>query len=170
LTDTDFVGAVLTRIADWRLSPGALIFEITESALNRDPARAKTAIKELCSLGMHVCLDDFGTGPSSLQHLMTFPGQEVKLDCSLISKIATGTTELAVVKSITNLAHALGLLVTAEGVESLRAWELLEEAGCDRIQGYYCGEPMSPPVLLGYLANRHSAPSGISVHRRPAVL
>jgi len=170
LTETDFVGAVLTRIAAWRLSPGALIFEITESALNRDPARAKTAIKELCSLGMHVCLDDFGTGPSSLQHLMTFPGQEVKLDCSLISKIATGTTELAVVKSITNLAHALGLLVTAEGVESLRAWELLEEAGCDRIQGYYCGEPMSPPVLLGYLANRHSAPSGISVHRRPAVL
>ena len=170
LTETDFVGAILTRVADWRLSPGALIFEITESALNRDPVRARTAIKELCSLGMHVCLDDFGTGPSSLQHLTTFPGQEVKLDCSLIAKMATGTTELAVVKSITDLAHALGLMVTAEGVESGRDWELLEEAGCDRIQGYYCGEPMSPPLLLGYLANRHPAPGGMSVRRRPAAL
>ena len=170
LTETDFVGAILNRVTDWRLSPGALIFEITESALSRDPVRARTALKELCSLGMHVCLDDFGTGPSSLQQLTTFPGQEVKLDCSLIAKIATGTTELAVVKSITNLAHALGLIVTAEGVESGRDWELLEEAGCDRIQGYYCGEPMSPPLLLGYLANRHPVPGRMSVHRRPAAL
>ena len=170
LTETDFVGAILNRVTDWRLSPGALIFEITESALSRDPVRARAALKELCSLGMHVCLDDFGTGPSSLQQLTTFPGQEVKLDCSLIAKIATGTTELAVVKSITNLAHALGLIVTAEGVESGRDWELLEEAGCDRIQGYYCGEPMSPPVLLGYLANRNPVPGRMSVHRRPAAL
>ena len=170
LTDTDFVGAVLTRMADWRLSPGALIFEITETALSRDPVRARTAIKELCGLGMHVCLDDFGTGPSSLQHLTNFPGQQVKLDCMLIAKIATGTTELAVVKSITDLAHALGLLVTAEGVESLRQWELLEDAGCDHIQGYYCGEPMSPPVLLGYLADRRAAPGGMSVHRHQSAL
>jgi diguanylate cyclase (GGDEF)-like protein len=170
LTDTDFVGTILTRMADWRLSPGALIFEITETALNRDPVRARTAIKELCGLGMHVCLDDFGTGPSSLHHLTTFPGQELKLDCLLIAKVAAGTTELAVVKSIMSLAHALGLLVTAEGVESLQQWELLEETGCDRIQGFYCGEPMSPPVLLEYLADRRSAPGQVSVHRRPVVL
>ena len=113
---------------------------------------------------MQVCLDDFGAGASSLQHLTTFPGQEVKLDCSLIAKIATGTTELAVVKSITDLAHALGLRVTAEGVESVRDWELLEEAGCDRIQGFYCGEPMSPPLLLGYLAG---PPRGPERHVRP---
>jgi diguanylate cyclase (GGDEF)-like protein len=170
LTETDFVGAILTRITDWRLAPGALIFEITESALNRDPVRARAAIKELCDLGMHVCLDDFGAGASSLQHLTTFPGQEVKLDCSLISKIATGTTELAVVKSITDLSHALGLLVTAEGVESVRDWELLEGAGCDRIQGFYCAEPMSPPLLLGYLEDHHAAPGGMSIRRRQAAL
>ena len=170
LTETDFVGAILTRIADWRLTPGALIFEITEHALNRDPARARMALKELCSLGMRVCLDDFGTGASSLHHLTTFPGQEVKLDCSLISKMATGTTELAVVKSITDLAHAVGLIVTAEGVESTRDWELLEELGCDRIQGFYCGEPMSPPLLLGYLTDRHAVPGGMSVHHRPTAL
>ncbi len=169
-TETDFVGAILSRIGDWRLPPGALVFEITEVALNRDPARAKTAMKELCALGMHICLDDFGTGPSSLQHLTTFPGQEVKLDCMLISRIATGATELAVVKSITDLAHALGLIVTAEGVESLHHWELLKEAGCDRIQGYYCGEPMTPPVLLDYLASHRPSRGGFAVRRGPTAL
>jgi EAL domain-containing protein (putative c-di-GMP-specific phosphodiesterase class I) len=170
LTETDFVGTILSRIADWRLPPGALVLEITESALNRDPVRARAAIKELCSLGMLVCLDDFGAGPSSLQHLTAFPGQEIKLDCSLIAKIGEGTTELAMVKSITDLAHALGLVVTAKGVESLRGWELLEGAGCDRIQGYYSGEPMAPPDLLGYLANRRPASGGMSVRHRPAAL
>jgi diguanylate cyclase (GGDEF)-like protein/PAS domain S-box-containing protein len=170
LTETDFVGAILARMTDWRLSPGTLVFEITEMALNRDPVRARTAIKELCSLGMQVCLDDFGTGPSSLQHLTTFPGQEVKLDCLLIAKMAAGTTELAVVKSIIGLAHALGLVVTGEGVESRRQWELLEEAGCDRIQGYYCGEPMAPPVLHTYLADRHPASGGLSVYKHPTAL
>jgi diguanylate cyclase (GGDEF)-like protein/PAS domain S-box-containing protein len=170
LTETDFVGAILTRMADWRLSPGTLVFEVTETALTRDPVRARTAIKELCSLGMQVCLDDFGTGPSSLQHLTTFPGQEVKLDCLLIAKMATGTTELALVKSIIGLAHALGLVVTGEGVESRRQWELLEEAGCDRIQGYHCGEPMAPPVLLTYLADRQPASGGMSVFRHPNTL
>ena len=115
------------------------MFEITEVALSRDAVRARNAIRELCTLGMRVCFDDFGTGPSSLQHLTTFAGQEVKLDCALIAKMADGTTELALVKSVIELAHALRLVVTAEGVESQRDWELLEELGCDRVQGFFSG-------------------------------
>jgi diguanylate cyclase (GGDEF)-like protein len=154
LTDTDFVGTILGRMADWRLAPGSLMFEITEAALNRDPVRAKNSLKELCTLGMRVCLDDFGTGPSSLHHLTTFPGQEIKLDCALIAKMVEGTTERALVRSIVELAHALRLVVTAEGVEAREEWELLEELGCDRIQGFYCGEPMAPPLLVEYLEER----------------
>jgi diguanylate cyclase (GGDEF)-like protein len=165
LTDTDFVGTILSRMADWSLSPGSLMFEITEAALSRDAVRARNAIRELCTLGMRVCFDDFGTGPSSLQHLTTFPGQEVKLDCALIAKIAEGTTELALVKSVIELAHALRLVVTAEGVESRRDWEILEELGCDRVQGFFCGEPMAPPLLIEYLRERRTIPAPMDVFR-----
>jgi diguanylate cyclase (GGDEF)-like protein/PAS domain S-box-containing protein len=167
LIDTDFVGAILSRIADWSLSPGALVFEVTEAALNRDPVRARNAIKGLCTLGMPVCLDDFGNGPSSLHHLTTFPGQEIKLDCALVNGIAEGTAELAVAKAITELAHALQLTVTGEGVESERDWEMLGQLDCDHAQGFYCGEPMAPPVLLDYLRERRTAIGGVAVFRTP---
>jgi diguanylate cyclase (GGDEF)-like protein len=164
LTETDFVDTILSRLADWRLSPASLVFEITEIALVRDPARARTAMRELCSLGVHVCLDDFGAGPSSLQHLMAFPGQELKIDRTLIAKMPGGAKEFEIVKSIASLAHALGLAVTAEGVESGREWELLGESGCDLAQGYYCGAPMSPPDLLRYLKDRPAPVASVSVN------
>ncbi len=166
LTDTDFVGTILNRMTEWHLSPGSLMFEITEAALNRDAVRAKNAIKELCTLGMRVCLDDFGTGPSSLHHLMTFPGQEIKLDCALISRLKDESAELALARAITDLAHALQLVVIAEGVESERDWGLLKELGCDRAQGFYSGEPMRPDLLLDYLAERRPPGGNVEVLRR----
>jgi diguanylate cyclase (GGDEF)-like protein/PAS domain S-box-containing protein len=165
LTDTDFVGSVLSRMTDWRLSPGSLAFEITETALDRDPVRARSAAKELSALGMRVCLDDFGNGPSSLRHLVDFPGQDVKLDCVLITRMAEGTTELALARSLIDLAHALGLTVTAEGVESKGIWQLLKDTGCDRLQGYYIAEPMNPKVLLEYLEGRRPVASPIEIRR-----
>jgi EAL domain-containing protein (putative c-di-GMP-specific phosphodiesterase class I) len=116
-------------------------------------------------MGMRVCIDDFGSGPSSLQNLIAFAGQEIKLDCALVSRLAEGAVELALAKSIVELAHALGLVVTAEGVESRKTWELLERLGCDQLQGFYCGEPMSPLLLLDHLRERRTsnlAPWGTS--------
>lgn len=172
LTDTDFVGAILSHMADWRLSPGALTFEITEAALDRDPVRARNAIRELCTLGTRVSLDDFGNGPSSLQNLTTFPGQEIKLDCALVARMGEGTSELAVAKAIIELGHALHFTVTAEGVESEREWDILAQLGCDRAQGFYCGEPMDPATLVDYLKERQPTAGGIAVFRnvgaRPA--
>jgi EAL domain-containing protein (putative c-di-GMP-specific phosphodiesterase class I) len=170
LTETDFANTILTRLADWRLSPGSLVFEITETALTRDPARARTAMKELSSLGVRVCLDDFGTGPSSLQHLIAFQGQELKIDRVLIAKMASSSKELEVVRSIAGLAHALGLVVTAEGVESSREWELLEVSGCDRAQGYFYGVPMSAVDILNYLKDRGCPAGSVSASRRHAAL
>jgi diguanylate cyclase (GGDEF)-like protein len=167
LTETDFVGLVLARTADWRLPPEALMCEVTESALIRDPVRAGATLKELCDLGIRVCLDDYGAGWSSLQHLLTFPGQELKLDRTLASRVASGETELAIVRSVTGLAHVLGLTVTAEGVESAREWELLEASGCDRVQGYYCGRPVSSQDLQSLLEERRSHKRTVPAHRRP---
>ncbi len=167
LTEIEFVEGILSRIAEWRLAPGSLMFEITETALDRDPVRARNAIKELCRLGMRLCLDDFGKGPSSLQHLTTFAGQEIKLDRTLIAKVADGTPELAIARSITELAHALELTVTAEGVESREDWQLLKQLGCDRMQGFYCGGPMSPTELYDHLREWRPAPPRMRVLERP---
>jgi EAL domain-containing protein (putative c-di-GMP-specific phosphodiesterase class I) len=102
-------------------------------------------------LGVRLCLDDFGAGWSSLQHLTTFPVQELKIDPTFISAIAPGKKDLEVVRSLVALAHTLGLEVTAEGLERAEQWRLLEEAGCDGAQGYYIGSPMEPDALLDFL-------------------
>jgi len=151
LTETDFVGAILTRLAEWRVPPSRLILELTETALIRDPRRSKQVMEELRNMGIRLCLDDFGTGWSSLRHLTTYPVQELKIDHSFISRIARDNTEFEIVRSITALAHTLGLTVTGEGVEYSEQLGLLKELGCDSAQGYYVGRPMKPEELLDYL-------------------
>ena len=167
LTETDFVGTVLTRLGEWRVSPGSLILELTETALIRDPLKSKQVMQELGSMGIRLCLDDFGTGWSSLRHLTTFPVQELKIDRSFVSKIAQNNTEFEIVRSITALAHTLGLKVTGEGVEHSEQWRLLEELGCDNAQGYYFGRPMEPDELLEYLEqlDREGRRTDRQVHR-----
>ncbi len=151
LTEPDFVSSVLSRLAAWQIPADRLVLEITENALIRDPPKARQAMKRLRSLGVRLCLDDFGAGSSSLQHLTMFPVQELKLDPLYISGIAPGTRELEVVRHVVALAHTLGLEVTAEGVEKADQWELLLDAGCDLAQGYYIASPMEAELLLGFL-------------------
>jgi EAL domain-containing protein (putative c-di-GMP-specific phosphodiesterase class I) len=100
---------------------------------------------------MGLCLDDFGTGWSSLQHLTTFPVQGLKIDRSFVSRIAPHNTEFEIVRSIIALAHTLGLKVTGEGVESSEQWRHLEALGCDNVQGYYVARPMASKELVQYL-------------------
>ncbi len=147
LLETDLVGAVLTRVAEWRVPPGSLSFEVTETALLRNPAKARRVLAELRTMGMQVCLDDFGSGFSSLQHLTSFPLTEVKLDRSLVARLPESATDRELARSVINLAHSMGLAVTADGVENSAQWRALVEAGCDRLQGYF----LSPPVLAAEL-------------------
>jgi EAL domain-containing protein (putative c-di-GMP-specific phosphodiesterase class I) len=151
LTDPDFVPSVLSRLAAWQVPLDRLILEITEGALIRDPAKARQAMKRLRGLGARLCLDDFGTGQSSLQHLTTFPIQELKIDRRYVSGVEQDSKNLEVVRHITALAHAIGLSVTAEGIERPDQWELLSKAGCELAQGYYIASPMEVDVLLGFL-------------------
>ena len=151
LKEPDFAQSIAALIAEWRVEPDRLIFEITESALIHDPQRSRQVMRELRNMGLHLCLDDFGTGWSSLQHLATFPVQELKIDRSFVSRLVRGNTDYEVVRSLTSLAHTLGLEVIGEGVERSEQWRLLEELGCDRAQGYYVGRPMGPDELLEFL-------------------
>jgi diguanylate cyclase (GGDEF)-like protein len=153
ITEPDFVGAVLRRLAEWGVSSGCLTFEITEKALTRDPHASGEAMRELHAMGIRLALDDFGSGASSLQHLTGFPVEEVKIDRSFVSRISPKSTELEIVRSLIALSHTLGLRVTGEGVEHSEQWRLLRELRCDDAQGYYVARPMDPDELLDYLAN-----------------
>jgi EAL domain-containing protein (putative c-di-GMP-specific phosphodiesterase class I) len=121
-----------------------LELEITESALMADPRRALEVLRHLRTLGLQIAVDDFGTGYSSLTYLKHLPVDSLKIDKSFVRQLATDPSDLAIVRSIVELGHNLGLRVIAEGVEDAASWEKLADHGCDAGQGYYLGRPTPP--------------------------
>lgn len=167
LTESDFLSSLAERLAVWHIPAEQLVLEITESVFVKDPKGSLEVMHELRRLGISLCLDDFGTGASSLQHLITFPVQELKIDQTLTSKVRRGSVDYAVVRSLIDLAHTLGLTVTAEGIEEPEQWALLAEMGCDHGQGYYFGRPMGAADLLRGLGKNQDR-SNLRVLRRYA--
>jgi len=133
------------------LPPGAFTLEITESALMKDAVAAHQVLQALKSLGVALAIDDFGTGYSSLGYLQRFPLDILKVDKSFVDGLGhdQGTE---IVAAVVNLAHALGLEVVAEGVETPRQLEALRELGCDLAQGYLFSRPVPPVDLRWELA------------------
>jgi diguanylate cyclase (GGDEF)-like protein len=129
-----------------------LQLEITESALMADPHRVLNTITRLHRMGVAISLDDFGTGFSSLQHVRRLPIAEVKVDRSFVLGMATNRGDAAIVRSVIDLAAALGLRVVAEGVEDERTWRLLAAAGCYAAQGWFHARPMPAADLAVWLA------------------
>jgi EAL domain-containing protein (putative c-di-GMP-specific phosphodiesterase class I) len=117
---------------------------VTEGALMEDPIEATRVLEEITALGFGVvAIDDFGTGYSSLARLHELPLDELKIDQSFVMRMAR-EGDHTVVRSVIELAHALGLKVIAEGVESEETWRDLTEMGCDFIQGYVLTRPLAP--------------------------
>ncbi|MEM7278766.1 MAG: GGDEF domain-containing phosphodiesterase [Pseudomonadota bacterium] len=144
----DHIGAVLKETG---LEPSMLEFEITESLLMNDPQSCIQTLESLRELGARVVIDDFGTGFSSLQYLRTMPLHGLKIDKTFVSDLPGNTNDVAIVKATVALAQSLGLIVTAEGVETEAQAEFLTELGCDLAQGYYFARPLEPeriPDLL----------------------
>jgi diguanylate cyclase len=142
----------------WRLEPLALQIELTERALE-DGDRPRRVINELADWGVPVALDDFGVGYSSLKRLALLPLDTLKIDRSFVEQIADspeprGSCERrarVVVKAAAELGHALGLRVTAEGVETVEAWRLLRALGVDAAQGFLISRPVPPEELVSRL-------------------
>jgi EAL domain-containing protein (putative c-di-GMP-specific phosphodiesterase class I) len=127
-----------------------------------DSARTLDVITRLDSTGVHLCVDDFGTGYSSLSYLKRLPVDELKIDKSFVQMMDTNQNDEIIVHSIIELAHNLGLKVTAEGVENQQVWEMLKSRGCDVAQGYLHGKPMP---LDEFIAWSERSPWGLG--RRP---
>jgi diguanylate cyclase (GGDEF)-like protein len=147
MADAGFAQSVIDALGDHGLSTGALQIEVTEQILMEASNSALTGLKTLRDAGVKVGLDDFGTGYSSLSYLRLFPLDFVKIDRSFIHEFVHGTTERAIVASIIDLSHALGMAVVAEGVESQAQLDELNVLGCDRAQGFLMASA-GPPGLI----------------------
>ncbi len=126
----------------------SLQLEVTEREVMRDPTATRKLMQELRSLGVHLAMDDFGTGASSLSCLRDYPFDTIKIDRSFVSDLATGSDELAVLHSTIMLVENLGMSSVAEGVEHASHVAVLQSLGCRFAQGYYLSRPVHPDALL----------------------
>lgn len=133
------------------LAPNLLEIEITESSFIDHTEECIFCLNELRKMGVTVAIDDFGKGYSSLNYLRKFPIHSLKIDRTFIQEVAENNDDIAIVKAITYLAHELDLKVVAEGIESKDVIKVLEDIGCDEIQGYYISRPLPKHELESFL-------------------
>lgn len=125
------------------IDPRWIMLEITESSIMNDPERALEILQRLHDMGYHLSIDDFGTGYSSLAYLKKMPLTELKIDKSFVSELVCSENDTVIVKATINLAHNLGLQVTAEGVETQEILALLQAYRCDIAQGFFYSRPVA---------------------------
>ena len=129
-------------LAQHGLTGDALQLDITERLLMAEPDTVARQVEALAERGVRLSLDDFGTGFASLVMLRRLPVDRLKIDSSFVRRLGIGDDDRAIVASIIDLAHALGMTVVAEGVETAMVWQRLNELGCDTAQGWHIGRDM----------------------------
>ncbi len=151
LLDSGLADLVAQGLNRHRLPPGALLIEIDERVLTSEPAHSVATAEALAALGVGLSLDDFGTGYSNLVRLKRLPVSEVKVDSSFVSRLLESPDDEVVVKSILDLAAALGIRSVAEGVESADVAAALLAMGCVAAQGWYFAKPMNAASATSWL-------------------
>ena len=149
--DPELLNEVRTITERVGYDPHLLELELTERGLMRHPQRVLRHLKEFRRLGIQVAVDDFGTGYSCLGLMKRFPLNALKIDRSFVHNCATDRTNQALVAAVIRMGHALGLSVTAEGVETRAQLDYLREQGCDRAQGSYFSRPVPRAKLVALL-------------------
>jgi EAL domain-containing protein (putative c-di-GMP-specific phosphodiesterase class I) len=145
----DFVETVEHALLRSGLDPSSLELEITESMLMRDIEEFVQKLQLLRSIGVRISVDDFGTGYSSLSYLQKLPIDILKLDRSFIEGVNDPRHGASLVRAVVNMAHTLGLRVTAEGIETHHQLEVVQDSGCDVAQGYLLGRPKPAQSAVG---------------------
>jgi diguanylate cyclase len=143
----DFVERLGRGLARHKLNPARFTCEITETVAMEDTAATQKAFAQLGELGVHVSIDDFGTGHSSLALLRQLPTQELKIDRAFVTDLPDSNAALSIVQAIVQMAHSLDLRVVAEGVETTAQRDALIALGCDEMQGYLFAKPMTAAAL-----------------------
>lgn len=138
------------------LEPHYLTLEVTESTAMRDVEASLRILQQLSDMGVRISIDDFGTGYSSLLYLKRLPATELKIDRGFIRNLANDSEDAAIVSAIVALAKTLKMNIVAEGVETTAQQEFLTGLGCDLLQGYLLGHPMSAAQLNQEHVNKPS--------------
>jgi diguanylate cyclase (GGDEF)-like protein len=150
------------------LEPRYLSLELTESVLVNHHKEGTDALHALRAMGLHLAVDDFGTGYSSFSYLKHFPLDTLKIDRSFIREIAIHPDDAAITTAIIAMGHALGLRVIAEGVETEAHLTLLQNQGCDEVQGYLVGRPVPAERFEEHLARKRGTGPAAARRQRPA--
>jgi EAL domain-containing protein (putative c-di-GMP-specific phosphodiesterase class I) len=142
--------SVMSALAASGLAPHRLMLEITESVLIQDAEAVIACLHRLKRFGVHIAMDDFGIGYSSLSYLRRFPFDKIKIDRSFISEISDPGAA-AIVRAVVGIAKQLGATVTAEGVETADQLEQVHREGCTDVQGYFISRPLSAENALEFI-------------------
>jgi len=156
IQDEDFPEKVRDLLKKTQMVAGNVHVEITESSVMSNTKRAYQVISELRSLGINISIDDFGTGYSSLSYLKQLPTQSIKIDRGFISNMLDDDNDAIIVRSTIDLAHNMGRVAIAEGVEDKDTLEILEILGCDYAQGYFISKPMPVENVSRWLLAYHN--------------
>jgi diguanylate cyclase len=154
LDDMSFVPELVSRVRACGEGARALTFEVTESATIASTRTAIGTLTTLRSLGARISIDDYGTGQSTLSYIRSFPADEIKIDKSFVTRILDNSSDQILVRSTIELAHDLGFVVVAEGVEDGDCLIRLAAYNCDIAQGWHIGKPMPADDLLALIDNR----------------
>jgi diguanylate cyclase (GGDEF)-like protein len=158
LLGNDLADRVAALLKLYRVPAEQLIFEITESAIMREPEQSLKVLNRLRDFGISLSVDDFGTGYSSLAHLKRLPVQELKIDQSFVRDLDETSEDAVIVRSTIEMSHNLGLKVVAEGVEYEHSLRLLERWHCDTAQGYLISRPLSAVAFEAWIAQAQLPP------------
>lgn len=142
LTDRTLPLTVARLLRQNQVHPSWLVLELTESAVMKNPELAISVLEELRSMQVGLSIDDYGAGYSSLSYLKRLPIHELKIDRSFVLKLASSATDQILVRSTIDMAHSMGVKVTAEGVEDAASADLLRGFRCDMAQGYFFSRPV----------------------------
>jgi diguanylate cyclase (GGDEF)-like protein len=151
LRQPDLVPALMASLLASGMDPTLLCLELTETTFMEDARSHREVLADIQGLGVELAIDDFGTGYSSLTYLKRLPVSVLKIDQAFVRGLGRDASDTAIVKSVIDLAHALGLVVVAEGVEDADQVAHLRKLGCDQAQGYFFARPQSAEDLEAQL-------------------
>jgi len=154
LLDGALPALVEKALENSNVPPSALVLEMVETTLITESSRTIGALNRLSSMGISIAIDDFGTGYSSLSYLHRLPVDQLKIDKSFVTAMMRDKSDVVIVRSIIELGHNLGLVVTAEGVEDAQTWHALASQGCDQAQGYHLRPPGTSAQITKWLLDQ----------------
>jgi len=153
LRDTELPKTLAKMLEEAQVPANRLVMEITESAVMMDAETAMEILAQFRDMGMCIAIDDYGTGYSSLAQIKSLPVTELKIDRAFVMNLSDDNEDAVIVKSTIEMGHNMGLSITAEGVETLEGCAILENYGCDMLQGYYFSKPIPAAELSAWVKN-----------------